>query len=139
MNQRTLAILWLANAASTGSAGWTTGYGVDLAAGDGITTSTWTYANVGRREMKLFGYVVGTVGSGAAVTSVQGFLQSSSTGVAGTTWATVANSTFTATTYGPTNPIHVYTNDRYVRVHQIIGCLTTAALVSGIMVEQRAS
>ena len=40
MNQRTLEILWLANAANTGAAGWTTGYGVDLAAGDGITTST---------------------------------------------------------------------------------------------------
>lgn len=124
----------------TTSANWIPGLVVDLAAGDGVTTSTWTYANVGRREFKVFGYISpGFVGSTAgAMSTYTGFVQTATTG-AFTGTLTTASGTFSCTTYGPTSELHVYTNDRYARVlHNFAGITSGSAAVFALL-EQRAS
>ena len=158
MNQRTLEVLNLTTALNFLAGAATTGASLDLAQ-DNVTTSTWTYANVGRREMKLGGFVA-FIPTAAAVTpnctNFFGLLQSGSTGAAAGTWNWIANSTFgvpavtagtmifsAATGGGMYNvtPIHFMTNDRYVRaVYNVQGATTCqVAPAFFVMVEQRAS
>ena len=140
MNQQSLKILWLTTQSNQFIAGASTGAVVlDLAAGDGVTTNAWTFANVGRREMKLFVWP-GVTSQAANCTSGRHVLLSATTGTS-VTWTPVANTTITYTdvTAGPPNPVHFYTNDRYVRLYNTLGALTTMTIVAGIMVEQRGS
>ena len=139
MNQASLKILWLTTQSNQFLAGASTGGVIDLVAGDGVTTNAWTFANVGRREMKFFVWP-GVTSQAGNCTSGRHVLLSCSTG-AGGTWSPVVGTTVTYTdvTAGPPNPVHFYTNDRYVRLYNTVGALTTLTIVAGIMVEQRGS
>ncbi len=139
MNQRTLKILWFTTQSNQFVAGWNTStYVVDLARGDGVTTNAWSFANVGRREMKLFIWP-GVTSQAALCTSGIAVMYTGTTGTAVNTLAAGTTVTWTDVTAGPPQPIHFYTNDRYAELHFCVGANTTQTVVAGVMVEQRAS
>ena len=139
MNQRTLEVLWFTTQSNQYVAGWSTAPNViDLTAGAGVTTSTWTYANVGRREMKFFLWP-GVTSQAALCTSGIAILRSGTTGTAASTLIAGTTVTWSNVTAGVPAPIHFFTNDRYVALHFCVGANTTNTIVAGVMVEQRAS
>ena len=138
MNQRTLKVLYL----STGgghmltNAALVPGLIVDINQ-DNVTTNAWTYANIGRREMKVFGWV-GPAHTGGQLSTYNAWVQSATTG-AFTGTLTTECGPIVATTYGPTSELHFATNNRYIRVlHNSAGASSSTPIVM-LLVEQRAS
>ena len=146
MNQRTLQVVWLTTNGNVYAGGATTSESYDLVANT-ATTQGWTYGQVGRREMKLSGFVVSVFTGTMNCTGFWGYLISGSTGAAAGTWNLVPNSTFMVgttnalTTGGAITPIHFYTNDRYLRAIYNVTGATTASIDPDLftLVEQRAS
>ena len=140
MNQRTLRVLQLTTGGQHITTGFVPGAALDLAA-DNVTTQGWTFANVGRREMKFWAFVApGQVGSTVgAMASYNLFLQTSSTGAFSAGTITTNSASVVATTFGPTNEGHFYTNDRYVRALHNCVSITSCTVVATVLVEQRAS
>ena len=139
MNQRSLVLVPLTTNGVNTTAGFTTHAPVDLNQ-DNVTTNAWTFANIGRREMKLMVTVApGTTGLGA-LTSFTAMIQSCTTGAAAGTWSTITSSQIALTTYGY-GVSHFVSNDRYVRLHTSVGGATTAYtyVSAGVLEEQRGS
>jgi hypothetical protein len=141
MNQRTLKVLSLTTGGGHITTGFVSGLVVDLVAGDGVTTNAWTFANVGRREIKFWGFVhPGATGTTVgAMASYTAYLQTSTTGAFTAGTITTNSASITCTTFGPTNEGHFYTNDRYLRpLHNCLS-ITSCGVVLMALVEQRAS
>jgi hypothetical protein len=141
MNQRTLKVLPLTTSGGhlITNANFIPGLVVDLAQ-DNVTTGAWTYANVGRREMKMVAFVQkGPIGTTAADMSTYNvWVQSATTGAFTGTLTTEAGPA-TCSTYGPTNELHFVTNNRYIRLlHNSVGA-TSCTVSALLLVEQRAS
>ena len=151
MNQRTLKVLTVTTGARfTGALA--TGSSFDLAQ-DNTTTNAWTFANIGRREMKLSGYFVNAFTGTSNCTAATGWLIGSTTGAIAGTWAPIANSTFGGTVtndasnfttgggFFPIAETHFSTNLRYVRPVLNVEGATTASVSLALFVleEQRAS
>jgi hypothetical protein len=142
MNQRTLTVLSLTTSGGhlITNAAWVPGLVVDLAAGDGVTTSTWTYANIGRREMKVVAFIQkGPIGTTAVdMSTYNAWVQTATTGAFTGTLTTEAGP-MTATTYGPTNELHFQTNNRYMRLLHNAATPTSCTISALCLIEQRAS
>ena len=141
MNQRTLKLLSLTTGGGhfLTAAAWIPGLVVDLAS-DTATTSAWTFANVGRREMKVqAAFQPGVFGTTAFTTAAyNAWVQTATTGAFTGTLTTEAGP-ISATTFGPTNELHFVTNNRYMRLLHNCAADASCTVVAYAMVEQRAS
>jgi hypothetical protein len=138
MNQRTLKVLPLTTGGGhlITNANWIPGLVVDLNQ-DNVTTNAWTYANIGRREMKVLGWV-GAAHTAGGLSTYNLWVQSATTGAFTGTLTTEAGPA-TATTYGPTNELHFVTNNRYIRLLHNVAAATSQTVAAFVLVEQRAS
>lgn len=139
MNQRSLKVLSLTTGGGhlLTNANWVPGLVVDLAQGDGVTTGGWGFANIGRREMKFFGWV-GASHTTGDMSTYNAWVQSATTGAFTGTLTTEAGP-ITATTYGGTTVLHFATNNRYIRaLHNMCGA-SSGTVALGVLVEERAS
>jgi hypothetical protein len=141
MNQRTLKVLSLTTAGGhlITNAAWVPGLVVDLNQ-DNVTTNAWSYANIGRREIKVVAFIQkGPIGTTATDMSTYNlWVQSATTGAFTGTLTTEAGPA-TATTYGPTNELHFVTNNRYIRLLHNAASPTSCTISALCLVEQRAS
>jgi hypothetical protein len=115
MNQRTLKVLWLTTGGERITTGATTHSTILDLSQDVVTTGAWTYANIGRREIKVFGSVQLSIGSTGAATftgyNPSLYSSSVSTGASPTLLSGIIT---TATTWGGYEFGHVVSNQRYL-------------------------
>lgn len=135
MNQRSLTIVGLTTGGpvTTGAAT----HGVFDISQNTATTQGWTYASIGRREMKLLAAIANN-GTTAAQTMTQYTVS-----LFGSTVSTGASATFlvatTATTWGGAAEAHFTSNFRYAYIISNYSGVTTGGPSVGVMVEQRAA